>query len=106
MGLLKQLLSTLIDCYFCFSSDYGYYNDRENSKCIRDTSKPPELCLHGDVETDKLGSVLLVLRDPLRLHAFGMIPVKISDQDHSDPAWYIRGTDELTLEKDSSVSLM
>ena len=58
------------------------------------------------METDKLGSVMLVLHDILRLHAFGVIPVKISDQDHSDPAWCIRGTDELTLEKDSSVSLM
>lgn len=33
--------------------DYGYY--LKEDKCVRDEQKPPELCIHGDVETDNLG---------------------------------------------------
>ncbi|RMX56756.1 hypothetical protein pdam_00022246, partial [Pocillopora damicornis] len=33
--------------------DYGYHSN--GTDCVRDEHKPPELCIHGDVETDNLG---------------------------------------------------
>lgn len=42
-----------------FSSDYGYYRKPDTFECVKDALKPPDLCLHGDIEKlkDKLGSV-------------------------------------------------
>ena len=56
--------------FFFFLSDYGYHPNEND--CVRDEHKPPELCIHGDVETDNLGSVA---------HRF--------TRDQSDELWYI-----------------
>ena len=34
-------------------SDYGYYREAGSSNCVKDATKPPDLCLHGDTETLK-----------------------------------------------------
>lgn len=47
--------------FFFFLSDYGYHPN--GNDCARDEHKPPELCIHGDVEKDNLGSVRLVSCD-------------------------------------------
>ena len=44
---------------FFFISDYGYYRKPDSTECKRDARKPPDLCLHGDIEKlkDQMGSV-------------------------------------------------
>lgn len=72
--------------FFFFLSDYGYHPN--GNDCVRDEHKPPELCIHGDVETDNLGSVRLVLCDfavlTLRIHMAHSVT-----RDQSDELWYI-----------------
>ena len=70
LGILfiGQFIAALMDLpifcsfrFFFFLSDYGYHPN--GNDCVRDEHKPPELCIHGDVEKDKLGSVRLVSCD-------------------------------------------